>query len=255
MSLGILMLTAIVLIPLEMKFEGWILFVAGVAITAYTDKTFRQDILLIYGSLGLLGITPITTDISPLHMTEMGILLSLAVAIPYLISRFVYKEHTITFKFHHGRSWYKKEIGYIFFAAVVSYLAFPYLLRETGSYMNWSVELGAMNLFILFLGTNALGIWDELFFVNTVLGLLRRHLPFQIANLIQAVLFTAFLYELGFRGFMFPIIYIFALLQGFVFKKTESLFYIITIHLTVDLILYLVLIHLHHPELLKFFIT
>ena len=47
----------------------------------------------------------------------------------------------------------------------------------------------------LFVGTNALGTWDELFFICTCFALLRRHLVDWQANLIQAVLFTSFLWE------------------------------------------------------------
>lgn len=121
--------------------------------------------------------------------------------------------------------------------------------------MNWSFALTPDSLGLLFLGTNGLGIWDELFFVVTALGLMRRHLPFVWANLAQAVMFTAFLYELGFRGWAPFLIFPFALLQGIVFKKTENLVYVIAIHLTLDLVLYLALINAHHPDVLPVFIT
>lgn len=254
-TLLLLPITAVFLIALQMKPFGWYIFLAGVVALFFCDKSLRKDIILVYISLALLGVTPITTDISITHMLQMGGLLTLAIAIPYVISRYLYRDHLVRFKMHHGRKWTKKEIGYIFLTFIIAYLLFPFMLRETGSYLNWTVELGAINLFILFLGTNALGIWDELFFVNTVLGILRKHLSFLIANLIQSIMFTAFLYELGFRGWIFIIIFFFALLQGYVFKKTESLLYVIAIHLTADLILYLVLIHLHHPQLLQFFLT
>ena len=117
------------------------------------------------------------------------------------------------------------------------------------------MPLDLAGISLLFIGTNALGIWDELFFIITVLALLRRHLPFFWANAIQAVLFTAFLYELGFRGWAPLAIYPFALLQGIVFKKTHNLLYIIAIHLTIDFVLFLALINAHHPHLVDIFIT
>lgn len=254
-SIILLDIAAIVLIALQMKLVGWLLLGAGAFLLLFCSKAFRKNLFLLYISLGLLGVTPITTDISYFHMVEMGLLLSLAIAIPYCISRFAYKEHAVRFKFHHGRKWYKSEILYIGITAFLSYILLPFLLRETGSYHNWSVEPGAENLIKLFIGTNALGIWDELFFVSTALGILRRFLPFNYANLAQSVLFTSFLYELGFRGYMFIVIFIFALIQGYIFKKTESLFYVITVHLTLDFILYLVLIYLHHPQWLPIFFT
>jgi hypothetical protein len=48
--------------------------------------------------------------------------------------------------------------------------------------------------------------------------------------LLQAVLFTSFLFKLGFTGWGPVMIFIFAIIQGVVFRKTDSLFYVITIH-------------------------
>jgi membrane protease YdiL (CAAX protease family) len=114
---------------------------------------------------------------------------------------------------------------------------------------------GVANLLKLFIGTNVLGIWDELFFVITVLAILRRYLPFIWANGAQAILWTSFLYELGFRGWGPVAIFPFALLQGYIFKRTDSLLYILTIHLTIDLVLYLALVHAYHPGWVPLFVT
>lgn len=250
----LLALCAVVLIGLQMKPLGWLLYIIGLLSLFLFSSQFRKDMFLVFIALGLLGITPITTNISFAHIFQMGGLLSLAVAIPYVVSRFIYKDYLVRFKFHHGRSWYKTEILYIFFTAAIAYLVLPFSLANTGSYLNWTVNGGVENLFVLFIGTQGLGLWDELFFVSTVLGILRRHLTFPVANFTQAFLFTSFLYELGFRGWLFTVIFVFALIQGYVFKKTESLFYVITIHLTLDLVLYLALIHAHHPTWMPIFL-
>jgi len=210
-------------------------------------KKFAKHLLLIYISLSLLGLTRITTDVSNRHMIEMGITLGLAIALPFLISRYIYKDNIVRFRFHHGRSWYGTEIMYIFVTLIVSYFLIPFYLANTGAYLNWSVGSDANFITRLFIGTNALGIWDELFFVSIVLGILRKYISFVWANLAQAVLFTSFLFELGFTGWGPFMIFIFALIQGYIFKKTESLFYVITIHLVLDFVLFLALIQAHHP--------
>jgi hypothetical protein len=248
-------LAGVVLIALQIQLWGWLFLVAGTASLLFCKKDFSRDMLLIYISLAILGITPITTDISYMHMFWMGTTLGLAVVIPYLVSRFLYKDHHVRYNWHHGRNWYKTEIFYILLTAIIAYFFLPFYLRNTNAYVNWSVEPGVANITRLFIGTNALGIWDELFFVSTVLGILRRYVTFQWANLIQAVLFTSFLYELGFTGWGPIMVYLFALLQGYVFSKTESLIYVITIHLTLDFILFLALIHAHHPSWMPIFIT
>jgi len=245
---------AIVLIGLQLWW-GWALLALSVLALLGCEEQFRKDIVLLNISLIILAMTKINTDISYAHIIEMAIPLGLAVAIPYCISRFVYKDHLVRFRFHHGRSWYKTEILYIFVTLIVSYFLLPFYLKNTGAYLNWMVEPGTSPLIRFFLGTNALGLWDELFFISTVLGILRRFLSFFWANIVQAVLFTSFLYELGFIGWGVLMIFAFAIIQGYVFRKTDSLFYVITIHLSIDLILFLALLEAHHPEWLNIFIT
>jgi membrane protease YdiL (CAAX protease family) len=175
--------------------------------------------------------------------------------VPYILSRYIYKDNVISFHFLNGRRWYRAEIMYIFVTAAVAYLLLPFYFANTGAYHNWTVLPGTVNLIRLFLGTQLLGLWDELFFVNTALTLLRQHIQFWWANLIQAAFWTAFLYQLGFRSWAPLLIYPFALLQGYIFRRTGSLLYIITIHLTLDLVLFLVLVHAYYPSWLPIFIT
>jgi membrane protease YdiL (CAAX protease family) len=248
-------MSAITLIALQLHPTGWILLSLAGASALFADRKFMREIALIIISLAILGLTPINTHIDIEHMLYMGTALGLAVFVPYGISRFVYRDHAVRFKFWNGRYWYKAEIGYVLFAFVVAFFLLPYYLKSTGSYLNWPSATDFWSIVRLFIGTNALGIWDELFFVSTVLGILRRYFPFSFANFLQAILFTSFLYELGFTGWGPIMIFCFALLQGFIFKKTESLFYIISIHLTVDFILFLALIAAHHPELMPIFVT
>lgn len=248
-------MAAVTLIAFQVKPWGWGLLALSASSLLLTDKAFAKDLLLIHISLALIGLTPITTDISYEHFALMGVTLTAAVLVPYLVSRFVYKDYRIRFPFHHGRKWYRTEVAYIAFAGVMGYLILPFYLVNSGAYINWPSGTETSEIIRLFIGTNALGIWDELFFIGVVFGLLRHYFPFWWANLFQAVLWTAFLYELGFTGWGPIAIFLFALLQGLVFKRTESLLYIVTIHLTVDLFLFLALIHSHHPHLINIFVT
>ena len=243
----------------EIKTAGWILLFFAAQLCLYWQSwrltPYGKHLLIIIAMLVLLGLIPIDTTITYVHMFGMGAVLAATVLVPWLISNRWFPDRPITFPFRTGRRWYAKEIAYIAFAAVASYLILPYYLGNTGSYLNWSVELDPSHIVRLFIGTNALGIWDELFFVGVCLALLRKVVPFFWANLAQATMWTAFLYELGFRGWGPFAVFFFAITQGVVFKNTKSLLYIITIHLTIDLMLFLVLIHLHHPAYLRIFIT
>lgn len=254
-NISLLLTSAVVLVALQLKPLGWLILVISALTLIACQKKYARDALLLHISLAILGLTPIDTDISYGHMLYMASMLLLALAIPYLVSRFIYKDHHVRFPFHRGRSWYKSEVTYIFITAAVSYLLLPFYLSNSGAYLNWPSETDPASLIRLFIGTNALGIWDELFFVCTALGLLRHHFKFAWANIFQAIMFTSFLFELGFTGWGPLMIFPFALLQGYIFKKTESLIYVITIHLTLDLVLYFALVNAHNPAMFDFFIT
>lgn len=255
LSITLLSGASITLIALQLKPLGWGLLLASLLSLYFTDREYRRDLILLHISLAILGLIPITTDTSVANMLLMGTALILAVAIPYGVSRYIYKDHRVRFPLHHGRSWYKTEVAYIGITAAVSYLLIPFYLTNTGAYLNWPPDADPWSIVRLFIGTNALGIWDELFFICTALGILRHHFKFWQANLFQAVLFTSFLFELGFTGWGPLMIFLFALLQGYIFKRTESLMYVVTIHLTLDLVLFLALINAHHPELVNIFVT
>jgi membrane protease YdiL (CAAX protease family) len=254
LSIILLALTGVVLIGLQMKPLGFLLLGFGFLSLIFCEKKFRRDIALLYLSLAILGLTPISTLITPLHVVQMGIPLTLVVIIPYIISRYMYKNYLVRFQWHHGRKWTKKEILYIFIAAFLAYLILPLMLQSADSYKNWGIQPTLESLITSYIGLNTVAFWDEFFFIVTVFGILRHHLSFLWANTTQSVLFTAFLYTLGFQGWSFIVIFIFAFVQGYIFKKTESLLYVLTIHLIFDLILHLTLVYLHYPSLLPIFI-
>lgn len=253
-SLILLVVAGFLLLVPHVALAGWLTWAAGLLCLLGTTRSFAKHLVLIYGSVAVLGLIPINTSITPAHIALMGSALSLTIVVPYVVMRYIYKEDTIKYTLFHGR-WHWWHFGYILLTALLGYLLLPFWMQSTGHYANWSVDTDPGSLFVLFLGTNGLGIWDELFFVITTLAILRKHIPFWAANLIQAVLWTAFLFDLGFQGWIFPLLFVFALLQGIVFSRTHSLVYILAIHLTLDFVLYLALINAHHANLVNIFIT
>jgi hypothetical protein len=102
-------------------------------------------------------------------------------------------------------------------------------------------------LWRLFLGINAVGIWDELFFVNTSFAILRSIFPFQIANLTQGVLYTAVLYDMAFTGVGPAFVYAFALTQGALYERAENLITVLIVHLIVDYFLFQEIVASYYP--------
>src|SRR5258706_12280791 len=121
LSIAFLGLASVTLMGLEIKPLGWtFLAIGAIATFLWCQKTFKKDILLIYLSLAFLGLAHISTSLNDAVAIPFGIFLFLAVAGPYAISHFLYKDSSVKFSFHHGRNWYKTEVLYILAAIVVA---------------------------------------------------------------------------------------------------------------------------------------
>lgn len=216
-------------------------------------ESLKLDIFVLVLVFVILLLTPINTDISVTHMLWMGMTLGLTILLPYLIYKNTKKSH-IGFKFSLKSGWTSQKIGYIGLAALISYLVFPFYFATTGAYENWPSASTPTDVILLFIGTNALGIWDELFFVNTLMQIFLRYIKFWYANILQAILWTIFLFELGFTGWAPLMIFPFALLQGYTYQRYRSLGFIIAIHLSVDFVLFLAILAAHGNLPFNFFL-
>src|SRR5690606_37789066 len=128
-------------------------------------------------AIGLLIISTISleADISYGNMLLMGVVLSLAVAVPYALSRYVFGQHTVRFPWRGGDRWTLLERGYLLLVLVLGYTILPFYFIGSGAYVNWPDISAPDELARLFVGVNAVGIWDELLFICTVFALLRKH--------------------------------------------------------------------------------
>ena len=254
-SAGLITLSMITLVGLEIEPLGWILLTASFLLLRFIDYEFQRYFILVIASTAVLGLAPIGTSTGLPFAFYMGLGLFGAVAIPYLVTKYLYKSDTIRFPSLKEKGWSKKRFGYLLLTAFIAWLIFPILLRSDSIYLNWDLQPGFWYLFEAYMGLNAVGIWDELFFIITLFAIFLRFFPFVAANIFQAVFFTSFLYAVGFESWSFIVIFFFALLQGYIYSKTKSLLFILAIHLTIDLVLHLALVHLHYPNLFPYFIT
>ena len=247
-------LSGFLLVGLDERPAGYLTLAETHLTAVVIDRRLARDLLLIAIGLLALSLVPINTDIEWGHMLLMGAALAAAVLIPYLVSRFIYKDHAIRFPVATGKRWSRIEFGYLIAVLILGWFLLPVYMIPTGVYENWPAASDPGSIARLFLGTNALGIWDELFFICTTFALLRRHFPDWQANLLQAVLFTSFLWELGFHAWGPFLIFPFAVLQGWIFRQTKSLSYIVSVHLLFDFVLFLVLLHAHNRDWLAIFL-
>ncbi|AZC13544.1 MULTISPECIES: CPBP family intramembrane glutamic endopeptidase [unclassified Microbacterium] len=209
-----------------------------------------RDLSLIAAGLLIVSAIPLKAELDNIAMLRFTVALGGAVLVPYLISRFVYRDYAIRFPWRGGGRWTSLQWGWLVGVLVLGWLILPFYFITSGVYQNWPVVDTPDLIARLFVGVGAVGIWDELFFICTCFALLRRHFPDVQANVLQAIVFVSFLWELGYRAWG-PVLTIpFALLQGYIFMRTRSLAYVVTVHLLFDAVVFAVLVHAHNPGLL-----
>lgn len=212
-----------------------------------------RDLSLIAIGLGIIRLIPLAAELDNWSMVRFTLALGGAVAVPYLVSRFVYRDRATGFPWRPGLPWGRVHWTWLAAVVVLAWLILPWYFITSGVYVNWPVADDANLITRLFVGVGAVGIWDELFFICTVFHVLLRHFPVWLANMLQAVVFVSFLWELGYRSWG-PLLTIpFALVQGIIFVRTRSLGYVVTVHLIFDAIVFAVLVHAHNPGMLNIF--
>nr|WP_210767793.1 CPBP family intramembrane glutamic endopeptidase [Cellulomonas humilata] len=246
---------AVLLFAVHVRPLGYLPLVLGVALGLVVDKRLGKDLALIALGQVIISTISLKADLSNVGMLKFTVALGLAVVVPTLISSRVFHDDKIHFPVRTGRRWDRWQALYLVAVAIAAYLILPAYFLGSGVWRNWPDLDGAGDIARLFVGVNAVGIWDELFFICVVLALLRPHFPFWLANLLQATVFVSFLWELGYREWG-PLLTIpFALIQGWIFRRTASLSYVVAVHLLFDLIVFLVLVHAHDPSLFDIFLT
>jgi len=214
-----------------------------------------RDLSLIAIGLLIVRTISLTAELDNLAMLRFTLALGGAVLVPYLISRFVYRDRATGFPWRARQRWGLLHWSWLVAVLVLGWLILPFYFIGSGVYQNWPVVDSPELIFRLFVGVGAVGIWDELFFICTVFAVLLRHFPAWLANLFQAVVFVSFLWELGYQAWG-PLLTIpFALVQGLIFLRTKSLGYVVTVHLLFDAVVFAVLVHAHNPTLANIFPT
>lgn len=250
---------------LRVPWLGWVLLAAAVGGAVLAERAKKRetdaaasapsphlvrDLSLIAAGLIIVSAIPLKAELDNLAILRFALALGGAVAVPYVVSRYVYRDYAIRFPWRGGGKWTRFQWAWLVTVLALGWLILPFYFITSGVYTNWPVVDTPELIARLFVGVGAVGIWDELFFICTVFALLRRHFPDWQSNILQAIVFVSFLWELGYQSWG-PLLTIpFALLQGYIFMVTRSLAYVVTVHLLFDAVVFLVLVHAHNPGLL-----
>lgn len=253
-KLGALILSSaatILLVPLEWYATGAAVWLAAVVVVwRISDPIARRTLALLLVLVAILAVSPIDTRLDTRHFVTLGVPFFVVVFGPYLFMRW---------KMPGAGNWVlwpRRFSGWDLFYTLIAIplawgvieLYFFHLNPELPTHWPLPAVYDAGQVHRLILGINGVGIWDELFFVNTVYVLLRGTYRPWVANLGQAVVYTSVLYDMAFTGWGVVIVFLFALTQGRMYERSRVLFYVLIVHIIVDVFLVLAIFQYHYPD-------
>lgn len=240
----------VLLIPLEAWLPGTIAFgLSGWAVWQSRDAAFRRRMGVLLGCILLLALAPISTDTRPVKFLTLGLPFLAVIALPPLLLR---RSDPGLLSFHlwpRHFSWL--EFGYVLLSVPLAWAAFRLYFGVLSPEVpfNWKLppEPASGPLLTLFAGINLVGVWDELFFINTCFAVLRSLFPFWSANLAQSVVYTSVLYDMAFQGWGPLFVFFLAVTQGIMFERSRVLVYVLVVHLIVDYFLFQEIVEAYYP--------
>ncbi|MCB1236864.1 MAG: hypothetical protein KDM91_17485 [Verrucomicrobiae bacterium] len=247
--LALFAVATVFLVPLHWHLAGAAAW-AGCAGLVWRDSEprLRRRLLVLLGCLAVLSATDINPSTSDRNFFQVGVPFFLVILVPALI---LGKTDPGTIRY---RFWPERARRLVVFYTVLSAPLAWSLLKlywwlEPDLYTHWTMppEPEAGPIRRLFLGINLVGIWDELFFVNTVFAVLRSLFRFRVANALQAVVYTSVLFDMAFTGWGVAIVAVFAWTQGSMFERSESLVWVLLVHLVVDFFLVAGIVGSYYP--------
>jgi hypothetical protein len=239
-ALLLLSAATVLLIPLRLPLSGAVVFAAALfAILRDPEPAARRRLGVLAGCVAVLAVAPIHTDTSNLHFVTLGLPFLAVTLGPALV---LGRTDPGVIRY---RLWPRKfrwlDVFYVAVSIPLAWLAFEFYFKvaspEVPTHWVLPAQPDAEANWRLFIGINCVGIWDELFFVNTVFAVLRSLFPYRIANLGQAVVYTSVLTRMAFTGIGPFLIFPFALTQGAMFEESDNLLYVLLVHLIVDFFL------------------
>lgn len=240
----------VLLVPLAWYFPGFILWgISALATARQRDPRVRRNLGTLLGCVAVLAFAPIHTALDTPHMLTLALFFASVIAGPAVVL------HRLAPGELRWRFWpVRFSLRDIIYTVISIPLAWAviegyFFHLNPGIAAHWSLPdvYASSAVRRLIVGINCVGIWDELFFINIVYGLLRGVFPARIANPAQAVVYTSVLYDMAFTGHGVWIVFLFALTQGMMYEKSRVLLYVLVVHLIVDLFLVLAILQWHYP--------
>lgn len=240
---------ALLLMVLQWHVAGTMAWITGFWLAwGDEDRAVRRRMGLLFGCVGLLAACNINTSTEWWNFVQLGVAFGAVIVVPALVLRRT-DPGVIRYRLVPVH-WRWADVVYTILSVPLAWLILKgYWAVNPELYTHWSLpeELDQGEIRRLFIGINGVGIWDELFFVNTVFGVLRSLFRFRVANAVQAVIYMAVLHDMAFTGIGPLVVYAFAWTQGSMFEKSEGLLWVLIVHLVVDFFLVAAIVGSYYP--------
>lgn len=247
--------SAALLIPLAWWIPGlaaWTLSAALVWRSGSRVLRHRMGVLL--AAVLVLAAVPIGTDLGNANFLRVSAGFLAAVVGPWAWLR--RRDPGVIEYIIFPKRWSALEIFYVVLSVPLAWaiVHWYFFVLTPEMPLQWPVSAASSReqIWRLFFGINGVGIWDELFFLNTVYAVLRSLFPARWANLAQAVVYASVLNDMAFIGAGPVIVYCFALTQGIMYERSRALIYVLAVHLIVDAFLVKAILHYHQPASIPF---
>jgi hypothetical protein len=248
--LGGFVFATLFLMVLQWHLAGGLSWAAGLWMAwGDEERAVRRRMGTLFGCVALLAVCNINTSTELWNFVQLGSVFAIVIVVPPLVLRRS-DPGVVRYRFIPLR-WRWADVIYTVLSVPLAWLVLKgYWAVNPDLHTQWSLppafDEGEVRR--LFIGINAVGIWDELFFVNTVFGVLRSLFRFPVANAVQAVVYMAVLYDMAFIGIGPLVVYAFAWTQGSMYEKSEGLMWVLVVHLIVDFFLVAAIVQSYYPD-------
>lgn len=254
-ALAAFALAAALLIPLAWWVPGLAAWtVSAVLVWRSGNHALRHRMGVLLAAVLVLAVVPIGTNLGNFNFLRVSAGFLAVVVGPWAWLR-RHDPGVIEYRVF-PRRWSGVEIFYVLLSLPLAWIIvhWYFFVLTPEMPLQWPVgrDSPRSDIWRLFIGINGVGIWDELFFVNTVYAVLRSLFPARWANLAQAVVYTSVLNDMAFIGAGPVIVYCFALTQGIMYERSRALIYVLVVHLIVDAFLVKAILHYHQPASIPF---
>lgn len=240
----------VLLIPLHFHGAGAVAWATALLLVLRDPRAeVKRRMGVLLACIAILAVCDINASTDPANFLQVGIPFTLVLVLPALVLGRT-DPGVIRFRLWPRKRW-RHDLFYTLISIPLSWAVLKlYWTVNPELYRQWWLPETPSQEDIgrLFAGINLVGIWDELFFVNTVFAILRSLFRFPLANSLQAVVYTSVLYDMAFIGAGPVIVFYFAWTQGYMFERSDNLLFVLLVHLIVDFFLVAAIVHSYYPS-------